>query len=57
MKCQRCGNDEVRQEGYLMTKARGPDAAETLALKGVHGNLTASVCYACSTMLKRLGWK
>ena len=57
MKCQRCGNAEVRQEGRLLMPAMGADATVALWLQGVKGRVMACVCSGCALMLRRLGWK
>ena len=57
MKCQRCGNNEVRQDGHLMSEAFGAGATEKLTLAGLNGKLIADVCSDCAVMLKKLGWK
>jgi len=40
-----------------MAEAIGPDATETLALRGEKEWLIAKVCGGCAKMLRALGWK
>ena len=57
MKCERCGNDEVWQEGRKLTDAQGADSTQTLRYKNAIGSITASVCNGCANMLRKLGWR
>jgi len=57
MKCERCGNEEVKEYGILMREASGPNATVNLVLETVKGKLVAGVCRPCSEMLRKLGWK
>ena len=56
MKCERCGDEELWQEGQQLRRASGPDAVETYTLRVRVGSLTASVCNGCGDMLAKLGW-
>ena len=57
VKCDRCGQDALKQEGILLARAEGKDAIATLYFNAPRGSLTANVCDSCSMELKRLGWK
>lgn len=57
MKCERCGDKAVHQEGQHLTQETGPDATKTMKLAGVNGTLVANVCPGCAKMLRKLGWK
>ena len=56
MKCQRCGNEAVVQQGYVLTEPIGPDATKALKLKGANGTIMADVCDGCAKMLRLRGW-
>lgn len=56
MKCQRCGNEAMVEEGIVLTEPVGPDATRTLELEGIKGTITAAVCEDCARMLHLLGW-
>ena len=57
MKCERCGQKEIRQEGLLLVEEDGPEAEYPLYLKGTKGLLTAKVCLPCKDSMIKLGWK
>jgi len=56
-KCERRGQQRVKQEGLVLVEASGPDAIVTRTLKGERGQLIANVCLFCSDKLTKLGWK
>ena len=57
MKCERCGNNAIYQEGQKLIEAIGPDATNVMTTEGVKGQVLAKVCNSCKIMLNRLGWK
>ena len=57
MKCQRCGNEAVRQEGHLLAEANGPEATMTLSYQGIKGRLVARTCGTCGKRLLSIGWR
>ena len=57
MKCERCGNEEVRQIGHLLAKAYGAGATQQLLFKGLKGTIVAGVCDTDASRLRRIGWK
>ena len=57
MKCERCGNEAVRQEGNLLRNPHGGEAVVTLTYKGVKALLQARVCKSCADLLRERGWK
>jgi len=57
MKCERCGNEAVRQEGHLLADANGPEATTTLHYQGIKGRLVAHACKVCSEKLIKIGWR
>jgi len=56
MKCERCGQHEVRHEGALLMAESGANATSVLTYKGRNGILTANACDGCGKSLERLGW-